>query len=158
MHYIKYMDSQKYIDKNSSYDRILARRGWAAIIDYLVFFIIIILYGYVLGDIQEWGFNENGSFAFRVNPGFFPTVILWIIYFPTIESIFGYTLGKGALDLKVICQDRKDFPFVVSLKRHLLDPIDFAFFGLVGAMIIRTSMEHKRLGDFWAKSLVIKEE
>lgn len=151
------MENPEYIDKYNSYDRILARRGWAAIIDYLVFSIIILLYGYFFGEIQEWGFKENGGFALRVNPGFFTTIILWVLYFPTIESIFGYTLGKGALDLKVVCQDRKDFPFVVSLKRLLLDPIDFAFFGLVGAITIRTSKEHKRLGDFWAKSVVIKE-
>jgi uncharacterized RDD family membrane protein YckC len=152
------MDYQEYLDKYVSYDRILARRCWAALIDYVVYFLLLILYAYFFGDVQEWGFKDNGGFSFRVNPGFFPTVILWFLYFPAIESIFGYTLGKGALDLKVIFQDKKEFPFVVSLKRHLLDPIDFAFFGLVGILFIKFSEEHKRLGDFWAKSLVVKEE
>ncbi len=152
------MDYQEYLEKYVSYDRILARRCWAALIDYVVYFLILMLYGYIFGDVHGWGFNENGGFSFRVNPGFFSTVILWFIYFPITESILGYTLGKGALDLKVIPQDRKDFPFVVSLKRHLLDPIDFAFFGLVGILLIKFSKEHKRLGDHWAKSLVVKEE
>lgn len=152
------MDYQEFLDKYVAYDRILARRCWAAITDYIVYYLLLILYSYFFGDVQEWGFKENGGFAFRVNPGFFPTVILWLSYFPLTESILGYTLGKGGFDLKVIPHDRKDFPFIVSLKRHLLDPIDFALFVLVGILCVKFSQEHKRLGDFWAKSLVVMEE
>ena len=151
------MDYQEYLDKYVSYDRILARRIWAAMIDYLVYFLLLILYSYFFGEVQEWGFKENGGFAFKVNPGFLPTILLWFLYFPIVESLLGYTLGKGILDLRVVPKDRNDFSFIISLKRHLLDPIDFAFFGLVGILLIKFSKEHKRLGDFWAKSLVVKE-
>ena len=152
------MDFQEYLEKYVSYDRILARRCWAAVIDYLVYFIILMLYGYFFGDVQDWGFKESGGFAFRVNPGFFPTIILWFLYFPTVESILGYTFGKGLFDLKVIPEDKKEFLFVVSFKRHLLDPIDFAFFGLIGILFVKFGKEHKRIGDHFAKSLVILEE
>lgn len=152
------MDYQEYLDTYVAYDKILAKRCWAAILDYLFYFIILMLYGYFLGEVHEWGFKEEGGFAFNVDAGFFATVFIWFLYFPVIESSLGYTLGKGLLDLKVVPEDKKEFPFIVSLKRHLLDPIDFAFFGIVAVLLVKYNKRHKRLGDYWAKSNVIVEE
>jgi len=152
------MDYQEYLDKYVAYDFILAKRCWAALIDYILYFLILALYCFISGDVYLQGLKDDGNFAFNMNPGLIPTVIIWFFYFPTLESILGYTPGKGIFDIKVISEDRKEFPFVVSLKRHLLDPVDFAFFGLVGIISIKYSKQHKRLGDFWAKSLVVKDE
>jgi len=80
--------------------------------------------------------------------------VLWFIYFPVVEGIFGYTLFKGLFDLKVVPDRRRDSHFAVSLKRHLLDPVDFAFFGLVGIILVKSRDDHKRLGDMVAYSHV----
>jgi uncharacterized RDD family membrane protein YckC len=84
-------------------------------------------------------------------------VLIWLIYFPFIESRLGYTLGKGLFDIKVVRERKSDSPFFVSLKRHLLDPVDFFFFGFVAVLLVKFTMKHKRLGEFWAHSLVVKE-
>ncbi len=46
--------------------------------------------------------------------------------------------------------------FGQSFKRHLLDPIDMFFFGLIGILTIKNSVKNQRLGDMWAKTIVMK--
>ncbi len=150
------MEQQEYIEQYVSYRPVLARRGCAALVDYFHYFVIVMIYGYLLGTVNQWGRTETG-FSFSVNPGVIAPIVLWLVYFPFMESKFGYTLGKGLFDLKLVCQQRKDYPFIVSLKRHLLDPIDFSFFGLVAILLVKNTKEHQRLGDMWAHSLVVKE-
>ncbi len=151
------MEYQQYLDQYVSYDPILARRCWAAIIDYVLYFIFLILYTHLVGNVKAWNL-DSGSFHVSLTPGPIPMIILWLLYFPMMESLFGYTLGKGIFDLRVIRERKDDFPFAVALKRHLTDPIDFAFFGVVGILMVRLTKNHKRLGDMLAHSLVIREK
>ena len=150
------MDRQEHLDRYVSYRPVIARRGWAALLDYLFYFVLIMIYGYFFGAVNQWGLTDTG-FSFNVNPGLVAPVVLWLIYFPFIEGMFGYTVGKGLLDLKLVCQRKDDFAFFVALKRHLLDPVDFFLFGLVGILLVKNTRDHQRLGDMWAHSLVIKE-
>jgi uncharacterized RDD family membrane protein YckC len=152
------MEYQQYLDRYVSYDSVLARRCWAAIIDYIVFTILLFLYIYLTGSNQDSDLASSGNSGLRNLIDYLFIIIIWFLYYPLLESIFGYTPGKGIFDLKVIQQDKRDFPFVVSLKRHLLDPFDYAFVGVVGILTVKFSKEHKRLGDMWAKSLVVKDE
>ena len=114
------------------------------------------IYGYFFGTVNQWGITDTG-FSFYVNRGLVAPIVLWIIYFPVFESTLGYTLGKGLVDLKLVCQRKTDFPFFVALKRHMLDPIDLFPLGLVAILLVKNTKEHKRLGDMWAHSVVIKE-
>jgi len=86
-----------------------------------------------------------------------------------LEQFFGATLGNGIVGLmpKSIKkesdeQNWQNFmskpTFGQSLKRHLLDPIDMIFFGLVGIITIKNSEFNQRLGDMWAKTVVVKSE
>ena len=152
------MEYQDYLDKYVSYDKILVKRCWAAIIDYLVFYIIVILYGYFFGTINEWYYNPPFDFTFNVDTGL-GTIIIWFLYFPIIEAMLGYTIGKGLFDLKVVQENKKDFLFSVTLRRHLLDFIDlFLFFGLVGIIMVKYTEEHKRIGDYFANSRVVLDD
>ena len=45
---------------------------------------------------------------------------------------------------------------IQSFKRHLLDPIDMSMFGLIAIIIIKNTNYNQRLGDLWAKTIVVK--
>lgn len=82
---------------------------------------------------------------------------LIILVFMTvgIEQIAGATLGNGIARLKPIDQTTLVKPSVLqSFKRHILDPIDMFFFGLVAFITIKNT--GKRLGDLWAGTIVIR--
>ncbi len=72
-----------------------------------------------------------------------------------VEQLLGKTLGNYAVDLKPISMENTKPTFVQSLKRHLLDPIDMFFFGLIGILLIINTENNQRLGDIWAKTMVI---
>ena len=46
--------------------------------------------------------------------------------------------------------------FKQSFLRHLVDPIDMFFFGIVAIIIIKNSKESQRLGDLLGQTKVIK--
>ena len=75
-----------------------------------------------------------------------------------LETIVGGTVGNLIVGLKAIPingQYRK-LTFLESFKRHLLDPVDMFFFGLVGIIVIKNTPYNQRVGDLWAKTMVIK--
>lgn len=135
------MDYQEYV----RYEPLLARRASAAILDYALVFAVCAAYIKLVG-------TEGADGTYRAN-GLHHLVVLWLfwfLYFPVVEGIFGYTLFKGAFGLKVVPDKRRDSRFAVAFKRHLLDPVDFAFFGVVGLILVKTRDDHKRLGDMVA--------
>lgn len=143
------MDREEYL----RYEPFLAKRAWAATLDYLFYFGMLYIYVRLVGEPNDQGGYEAKGFMHIL-----AVMSLWFIYFPVIEGIFGFTLFKGVFDLKVYAEDRKDFQFVVSLKRHLLDPIDFAFFGVVAIILVKVRDDHKRLGDIFARSRIANDK
>jgi uncharacterized RDD family membrane protein YckC len=134
----------------------VVRRAFAALIDNIIFLAILLIYNFLRGNAPEW---EGNLFAyiFRSIPGFFIVLFIWFFYYPVLESMLGYTLGKGLFDLEVVLENKKDSPLGVSLKRHLLDPIDYFIFGVPAILLVTFSEDHKRLGDRWANSRVLRE-
>jgi len=151
------MDYQDYLDQYIAYDPILARRCFAAALDYFIYFVIYIIYTYFFGDVNDWGIKD-GTFKFNINIGFFSFVFIWFLYFPVIESIYGYTLGKGLFDLKVVRENTENSKFYVSFIRHLVDFIDFFLFGLVAILLVKFTKKHKRIGDLLADTLVVLDK
>ena len=152
------MDYKTYYEQYLSIDPVLARRCWAALLDYFIFSAIVIIYSYLMGNITELFFINFKNFSFESNTNFSTLVFIWILYFPAAEAMFDSTLGKAAFDLKVIYEDKKGFHFVASLKRHVLDIIDFQFIGLIGILSVKLSPEHKRVGDFWGQTTVVIDQ
>jgi uncharacterized RDD family membrane protein YckC len=133
-----------------AYQRLLARRASATLLDYLLFSMVLWAYGAYFG---EWVVDL--TFYIHGVRHILGMAFVWFLYFPVVESIWGYTLFKGVFDLTVV-QDRKtDFPLWVSLKRHLLDPIDFALFGVVAVVVSTVNADHKRIGDMVARARVV---
>ena len=97
---------------------------------------------------DEGGKTVNGLLAL-------PIPIVWFIYFVIIEAFYGATLAHQGLYLKVLTVDRKEIEFTQALKRHLVDPIDILLYGIPAIIAIKNSAQHQRLGDMWAKTIVI---
>lgn len=74
------------------------------------------------------------------------------------ELKFGGTLGNLVFDLQVVSiRDNSTSSLTVgqSFKRHLVDLLDIWFFGLLGILLIKNTKYNQRLGDLWAKTIVI---
>lgn len=128
----------------------ILRRSIATIIDYglyLVFFSwFVVTYGQP---------NDEGGYTLSNDPKGWWIFVVWIIYFPIIESIRGQTLGKLILGLRVVTTNGDSISFGQAVKRHLVDMIDFFFFGMVAIITIKNTPDHQRVGDLWAKTIVI---
>jgi len=138
--------------ENGTYQPLLWRRAIAALIDYAVVFVFDFTIIRFLGTQ-----NPDGSYSVHGFPALIP-LVFWFALIPGMEATFGYTLGKGLLDIKVVHERRKDYPLAVALKRHILDFIDLFFFGMIAILIIRSTDEHKRIGDFIAHSRVVSDK
>ena len=132
----------------------LTKRIIAAVIDYSIIltvtFYMIFMFGTPSADNPE-------TYEITGWKTFIP-ILFWFTYTVIIEQFLGATLGNGIVGIKPI--DISGFnrkpDFFQSMKRHLLDPIDLFFFGLVGIILITNSEKKQRLGDMWAKTIVIK--
>lgn len=69
----------------------------------------------------------------------------------------GQTPGKKAMSIKVVRLDGKDPEWSDVLLRAVLHLVDSIFsFGVIGAMLIKTTTKSQRLGDMAANTTVIK--
>lgn len=78
----------------------------------------------------------------------------YFMYYAVMESRLGYTLGKGLFNLEVVDEHDRTPTFEQTLKRHLLDVIEFQFFGLPAFVAVRLT-GGARLGDLWARTRVV---
>lgn len=128
----------------------ILRRSLATIIDYglyLIFFSwLVMTYGRP---------NDEEGYTLSNDPKGGWIFVVWIIYFPIIESISGQTLGKLLLGLRVVTKNGNPISFVQAFKRHLVDMIDFFFFGIVAIITIKNTPDHQRVGDLWARLLLL---
>jgi uncharacterized RDD family membrane protein YckC len=143
------MDYQEYV----VYEPILARRAFAALIDYGIYFGIFYAIVYFFGDL-----NSDGTRTLHGFGNLFILFFIWFVLFPGLEGFLGYTLGKGLLDLKIVCERKQDTPLGASFKRHIVDFIDFFLFGAVAIILVKTSSEHKRIGDHVAHTHVVLDK
>jgi uncharacterized RDD family membrane protein YckC len=85
-------------------------------------------------------------------------MIFWLIMTVGLEIGFGATIGNSLVGLKAIPKNgiNRKLTFGESFKRHLLDPIDMFFFGLIGIITIKNTDKNQRLGDIWGNTIVVK--
>ena len=135
-------------------NRIIAktsRRVFATLIDYGFFFLVLYVYMIYFGEETPEGYSVSGLLTL-------PIFIFWLVYFVLIEGIWQATIGHQLMYLKV-CQENYDsIDFGHSFKRRILDLIDFAFFGIPAFVAVGNSERKQRIGDMYAKTLVIEDE
>ncbi|WP_336518554.1 RDD family protein [Pollutibacter soli] len=127
----------------------LKKRIFATLVDYAIYLIPVYAYIMFFGqDNSEGGKTVSGLMVL-------PIPLTWFLYFVVVESWFGATLAHQGLFLKVMTVDRRDIELVQALKRRLLDPIEILFYGIPAIIAIKNSDKHQRIGDMWAKTIVV---
>jgi uncharacterized RDD family membrane protein YckC len=129
----------------------IGNRLVAGLVDY------IIIYGFTFFLIFTIGEpNDEGGYSLNGLPAFIP-IIFWLIMTVGLETVLGGTIGNLLVGLKAITLNgtNRKLTFKESFKRHLLDPIDMFFFGLAGIITIKNTENNQRLGDLWAKTIVV---
>lgn len=132
---------------SKKYDSSIIVRRWAAVwIDYIILFGVLLLANAILG-----------------NDLYQKMVIIWIgiaiAYFPILEGITGFTIGKFIVRIKVIDLNCKTPGFIKAIIRGLLRIIEvnpFLAGGAPAGIVVLLSKNRQRLGDMLAKTYVVK--
>jgi uncharacterized RDD family membrane protein YckC len=130
----------------------LGIRALAAILDSA----IVLLAQYYI--VEKWGdIDPNGDAVLRGFPVFLlllATAAFWILP----EWLLGVTLGKWAFNLRVTTMSGGNISFTQALKRNLLRLIDFFPFYVTGFVAASLTPKRQRLGDLWAKTIVVSSK
>jgi uncharacterized RDD family membrane protein YckC len=129
----------------------LGKRMGAGLIDYGIIFSFLALMFYFYGTQLESGLMLSGK-------PFYAVIFFWAVMTIGCEQLLGATLGNYMFDLKpvsIIDFNQKNLSLSQSVKRHLLDIVDLWLFGLVALLLIKNTKYNQRLGDLWAKTIVI---
>ncbi|MDL2141808.1 RDD family protein [Flavobacterium tructae] len=129
----------------------LKKRILAGIIDYVLMFGMLYIMFVYFGNRTSTGYELHGL-------PLLITILIWCCYMIGFELKFDGTLGNLMFDLKVVSikdPNSTSLTFGQSFKRHLLDLLDIWFFGLLGILLIKNTKYNQRLGDLWAKTIVI---
>ena len=129
----------------------IGKRILAGLMDYAIIFTFTYIFAATYGEP-----NIDGGYTVEGLPMLIP-IGFWGIMIVGIEQFFGATLGNYLLDLKPISINgiQEELTIGQSFKRHLVDLIDMFCFGLIGIMIIKNTEMNQRLGDLWAKTIVV---
>ena len=126
-------------------------RAAATIIDIVIFWVFSFLVAIVTGDASGAGFALGTGASCLVG-------IIAIAYYVVMEQMYGGTVGKLALGLKVVKIDGTAMDWQTAIVRTLLRIVDGFFVYLIGAILVWTSPTKQRLGDKVAKTLVVKKD
>ncbi|CAM1342861.1 RDD family protein [Tenacibaculum amylolyticum] len=147
--------------KNVKITTNIGDRFVAGLVDYFIIYGVTFLLIFTLGEPNDQnGYSLNGLSAFI-------PVLFWGLMTVGFEQFFGATLGnllvglkpvpiKKSTDNSTLVETEEKITFSQSLKRHLFDPIDMLFFGLVGIITIKNSELNQRVGDIWAHTVVVR--
>ena len=130
----------------------LGKRFLAGLIDYTIIFSLTYAFLYSFGEP-----NEDGGYSVTGILSLVPFVF-WFTFTVLFESFFGSTFGNSIVGLKPksLMSNNRELTFGQSIKRHLLDPFDMFPFGIIGVITIKNTEKHQRLGDIWAKTIVVE--
>lgn len=138
----------------------IQKRILSAIIDFILFCVLLTFLGFFFGESERGKINPDGSivqFGFALNGAMVLIVfIIWILIFPVLEGLTGYTLAKKILGLKTVKKDYKKTTILNSCVRHLFDPIDIFLF--LGFIIASNNKNKQRIGDLVANTIVVDEK
>ena len=126
----------------------ISTRITAFVIDFFIYWVIIIVLGYFFGTP-----TEDGGYSLTGMPALF-AMLIGIFLWPISESIWGQTLGKRMMKLKVVKDDLNSIGFGKAFGRFVLGWIDMLF--VIGILIAYNNDQNKRIGDLVAKTKVIK--
>jgi uncharacterized RDD family membrane protein YckC len=78
-----------------------------------------------------------------------------IVYHSVCEAWHGATLGKLVCGLRVVSEDGERASLVQGLMRSVAFLVDSLFLGAVGFVTMQSSPRAQRVGDKWARTVVV---
>ena len=120
---------------------------------FLIDFLIIWLIGMVIGTFFGTPHEDGIGYSLNGLP-VFAWMCCGIFLWPISEGIWGQTVGKRLLDLKVVTNKFKPIGFGQAFSRFFLGFIDYIF--LIGLIIASTNKQNKRIGDLAADTIVVR--
>lgn len=129
----------------------IGRRILAFLIDFLIYYLL----GVILGLI----FDTQNDSVFSYNLEGIPALINLCFFFflwPISEGIWGQTIGKRFLDIKVVTKRNESINMGQAFGRFFLGFIDF--FLLIGIIVAAVNKDNQRIGDAAAGTFVIKSK
>ncbi len=123
-------------------------RVLAFLIDFFIFWLIGMIIGILYGTP-----NNEGGFTFNGFPAI-TMIALGYFLWPISEGIWGQTIGKRFLNLKVLNDNFESIGFGQAFGRFFLGFADYMFF--IGLIIASNNKLNKRIGDLVANTLVVK--
>ena len=129
----------------------LGPRVLAAILDSVI---ICIAWYFIIG---KWGDEGADGRTLTGIPAILlmaATAAFWILP----EWLLGSTMGKWTCDLHVTTLSGGDISFSQSLRRNVLRMVDFFPFYLTGFITASLTPKRQRLGDLWAKTIVVRKK
>jgi uncharacterized RDD family membrane protein YckC len=141
-------------------------RVGAVVIDLLVLSLVNALVDFVFGVTHVTGGSPvpppGGTFTVwtsSTDVGWEWQLLIVLAYYIVLEGLFGATVGKWALKLRVATLDGQRPGFRAILLRNLVRPVDGLPVGyLFGGILALLSPFRRRLGDRLARTIVIPRE
>jgi uncharacterized RDD family membrane protein YckC len=140
----------------------VAIRFVAILIDYLIIGVTVGILALPFG-VAAIAVTANAGGMSALSWGFIVLVFLigldiWFLYFTLLEGRYGQTIGKMALNIKVVREaDGMPIDYSEAAVRTVLRIIDGLFDYLIGAIFIWTSDKQQRLGDRAAHTVVVSK-
>ena len=139
-------------------------RAGAQVIDIIIQTILAVVLGLVIGifiGIYTFATGTPTSvLTDKLQASTLITTILsltsYAIYHAICEGMHGATLGKLIFKIHVLNENGNPASFGSALIRSLALFVDGLFFGIVAVVSMRSSELQQRLGDKWAKTVVVE--
>ncbi|HET9110863.1 MAG TPA: RDD family protein [Ktedonobacterales bacterium] len=146
--------------------RAFGRRILALMVDLLALSLVNSLVNLVFGVTHVTSGTPVSAFGAGVTQfttasdvGWAWPVVMMLVYFVGLEALFGATIGKWLLSLRVTDRDGRRPAFWPVVIRNLARLVDaLPIFYLVGGVIALSSPLRQRLGDRLARTVVIRSE
>lgn len=129
------------------------------IVAHIIDFFVAVIGGFIITMIAVTGFGiSSGSDGSPIAMGIgFLFVLFPLIYFTLLEGIWGTTIGKKALSLRVAKMNGSDIGLGTSIGRNITRLL---FWGtlpkLVTVLVIASSDKNQRIGDQFVNTSVFK--
>jgi uncharacterized RDD family membrane protein YckC len=134
----------------------LTRRFVALVIDGFVLLGISLVVGLAAGGAYSTSTANSYDAGIQVDTGpMLAALALFFAYYVVCEGLFGRTLGKRILSLRVVSEDGSPIYLGAAFLRNLLRLVDGLFFYLVAAVSVWASPTRQRLGDRAAHTHVV---
>ena len=135
----------------------VGRRFVAVSVDGILLFVLALGIAYVTGGTYAERNDSGANAGFTLDGG---GALAWILgafaYYVVSELVFGATIGKLVVGLRVVNGDGEPITLGQALLRNIVRPVDFAFLYLVAAIAVWTSPQRQRLGDRAAATFVVR--